>query len=97
MPTAADAHDTMVKPDPYYGEATEVWSDCAYQSHTDAVSHYAPKARNPTGRRYRDKAVVNGVERAPNRIKSPSRSRVELIFKPHQKPISFYKNPQPRP
>ncbi len=40
----------------------------------------APKARDLTNRRYRYKGVVNGVERAKNRVKSQIRSRVEHVF-----------------
>ncbi len=63
-----------------HGEATEVWGNSTYQGQTDVVRQYAPNAQGPIRRRYRDKRVVNEVERTHNRTKSQARSRVEHVF-----------------
>ena len=54
--------------------------DSAYQGRDAVIRAQAPKARDLTNRRYRYKGVVNGVERAKNRVKSQIRSRVEHVF-----------------
>ena len=57
-----------------------MWGDSAYPGQTDVLKKHAPKARDLTNRRYRYKGVVNEAERAKNRIKSQTRSRVEHAF-----------------
>ena len=80
MATATHVHDATVLPDLLHGEETRVWGDSAYQGQTDVLWPHAPKARDLTNRRTRYKGVVNEVERARNRIKSQTRSRVEHAF-----------------
>ena len=57
-----------------------MWGDSAYQGQTGGLRRHAPKAQDLTNRRYRYKGVVNEIERARNRLKSPIRSRVEHAF-----------------
>ncbi len=80
MATAANVHDATVLPDLLHGGETQVWGDSAYQGQTDILKKHAPKARDLTNRRTRYKGVVNETERARNRIKSQTRSRVEHAF-----------------
>ena len=78
--TAANVHDATVLPDLLHGDETQVWGDSAYQGQTDVLRQHTPKAQDLTNRRYRYKGVVNEGERAKNRVKSQTRSRVEHVF-----------------
>jgi hypothetical protein len=54
-----------------------VWGDQAYRGQRAVIREHAPKARDFTNRRYRQRGVVDEVERAKNRTKSKVRARVE--------------------
>ena len=78
--TAADVHDSAVLGDLLHGEERNVWGDQAYQGQSEVIKEKAPKARDRTNRRYRNRGVVNEAERARNRKKSKVRSRVEHVI-----------------
>jgi IS5 family transposase len=78
--TAANVHDSAVLGDLLHGEERDVWGDQAYQGHSEVIEDKAPKARDRTNRRYRNRGVVNEAERARNRHKSKVRSRVEHVI-----------------
>ena len=78
--TAANVHDSAVLEDLLHGEERDVWGDSAYQGQSEVIKEKAPKARDRTNRRYRNRGVVNEEERARNRRKSKVRSRVEHVI-----------------
>jgi IS5 family transposase len=78
--TAANVHDSAVLGDLLHGEERDVWGDQAYQGQSEVIKEQAPKARDLTNRRYRNRGVVNEAERARNRKKSKVRSRVEHVI-----------------
>ncbi len=57
-----------------------MWGDQAYQGQSEVIKDKAPKARDRTNRRYRNRGVVNEAERVMNRKKSKVRSRVEHVI-----------------
>jgi transposase, IS5 family len=75
--TAANVHDATVLPDLLHGEETRVWGDRAYQGQGDVIRKHAPKAKDFTNRRYRQRGVVDETEKARNRTKSKVRAKVE--------------------
>jgi transposase, IS5 family len=54
-----------------------VWGDQAYRGQRAVIRHHAAKAKDFTNRRYRQRGVVDLVERAKNRTKSKVRAKVE--------------------
>ena len=77
---AANVHDCAVPGDLLHGQEHDVWGDQAYQGQSEVIKEKAPKARDRTNRRYRNRGVVNEVERARNQKKSKVRSRVEHVI-----------------
>ncbi len=64
--TAANVHDSAVLGDLLHGQEHDVWGDQAYQGQSEVIKEKAPKARDRTNRRYRNRGVVNEAERARN-------------------------------
>jgi IS5 family transposase len=84
--TAANVADSQVLPELLHGQKTRVWGDRAYQGQTQVIRQCAPKAKDMTQRRCRNRGKVDEVERAKNRNKSrvrESRTRVRC----HQEPL----------
>jgi transposase, IS5 family len=75
--TPAHAADSTVLPNLLHGKETRVWGDQAYRGQRAVIRQHAPKAQDFTNRRYRQRGVVDDVERAKNRTKSKVRARVE--------------------
>ena len=75
--TAANVADSRVLPHLLHGRETRVWGDQAYRGQRAVIRQYAPKASDFTNRRYRQRGVVDLVERGKNRTKSKVRARVE--------------------
>jgi IS5 family transposase len=75
--TPANVADSTVLPDLLHGRETRVWGDQAYRGQRAVIRQHAPKAKDFTNRRYRQRGVVDEVERAKNRTKSKVRARVE--------------------
>src|SRR5207248_1838794 len=75
--TPANVADNTVLPELLHGQETRVWGDQAYRGQRAVIREHAPKARDFTNRRYRNRGIVNEVERAKNRTKSKVRARVE--------------------
>ncbi len=74
--TAANVADSMLLPDLLHGGETRVWGDQAYRGQAEVIREQAPHARDFTNRRYRQRGIVDEIERAKNRIKClrPTRS-----------------------
>jgi IS5 family transposase len=75
--TPANTADSRVLPELLHGKETRVWGDQAYRGQRAVIRRKAPRARDFTNRRYRQRGVVNPVERAKNRTKSKVRAKVE--------------------
>ena len=75
--TAANVADSPLLPDLLHGEETRVWGDQAYRGQRSVIGEQAPRARDFTNRRYRQRGVVDEAERAKNRTKSKVRAKVE--------------------
>jgi transposase, IS5 family len=73
--TPANVADNAALPDLLHGGETRVWGDQAYRGQRAAIRKRAPRARDFTNRRYRQRGVVDEVERAKNRTKSKVRTR----------------------
>ncbi len=54
-----------------------MWGDQAYRGQSAVIRQHAPEARDFTNRRYRQRGVVDLIERGKNRTKSKIRARVE--------------------
>jgi IS5 family transposase len=78
--TAANVADATVLPDLLHGEETRVWGDQAYRGQRAVIRERAPKARDFTNRRYRQRGVVDEAEKARNRTESKVRAKVEHCF-----------------
>jgi len=78
--TAANVHDATVLPDLLHGEETRVWGDQAYRGKRSVIRERAPRARDFTNRRFKDRGVVDEAEKARNRTKSKVRAKVEHCF-----------------
>jgi len=75
--TPANVADSRVLPELLHGNETRVWGDQAYRGQRAVIRQCAPRARDFVNRRYRQRGVVDQVERAKNRTKSKVRARVE--------------------
>jgi IS5 family transposase len=75
--TPANVADSRVLPQLLHGRETRVWGDQAYRGQRAVIRQHAPKARDFTNRRYRQRGVVDLIERGKNRTKSKIRARVE--------------------
>ena len=60
-----------------HGNETRVWGDQAYRSQRAVIRKHAPHAQDFTNRRYRNRGVVDEMEKARNRTKSSVRAKVE--------------------
>jgi IS5 family transposase len=64
-----------------HGQEQRVYGDSAYASQKDLIHSKAPKAKDFTNCRTRNrKGEVNEVKRSKNRNKSKIRARVEHVF-----------------
>jgi IS5 family transposase len=78
--TAANVHDSTVLPDLLHGDETRVYGDSAYVGKAESIREKSPRARAFINKRaYRNRPLTD-QERATNRRKSSTRSRVEHIF-----------------
>jgi transposase, IS5 family len=75
--TPANVADSTVLPELLHGRETRVWGDQAYRGQKAVIRRCAPRARDFVNRRYRQRGVVDQVERAKNRTKSKVRAKVE--------------------
>jgi transposase, IS5 family len=75
--TPANVADSTVLPDLLHGQETRVWGDQAYRGQRAVIQQHAPKAQDFINRRYRNRGLVDEVERAKNRSKSKVRAKVE--------------------
>ena len=75
--TPANVADSTALPDLLHGQETRVWGDQAYRGQRAVIQQHAPKAQDFINRRYRNRGLVDEVERAKNRSKSKVRAKVE--------------------
>lgn len=75
--TAANVADSKVLPELLHGQETRVWGDAVDLGQTELIKQCAPKARDMTHRRCRNRGELDDVERAKNRVKSRVRAKVE--------------------
>ncbi|WP_143281842.1 transposase, partial [Caballeronia humi] len=79
--TAANVHDKHALPDLLHGDEQRVYGDSAYASQKDLIASKAPKAKDFTNERVRNRSgEIDEVKRSKNRNKSKIRARVEHVF-----------------
>jgi transposase, IS5 family len=79
--TPANVHDKHALPDLLHGNERRVYGDSAYSSQKDLIAGKAPRAKDFTNARVRNRqGVVDEATRAKNRNKSRIRARVEHVF-----------------
>jgi IS5 family transposase len=79
--TAANVHDKHALPDLLHGDEQRVYGDSAYASQKDLIASKAPKAKDFTNERVRNRSgEIDKVKRSKNRNKSKIRARVEHVF-----------------
>jgi len=79
--TAANVHDKHALPDLLHGDEQRVYGDSAYASQKDLIASKAPKAKDFTNERVRNRSgEIDEVKRSKNRNKSNIRARVEHVF-----------------
>lgn len=78
--TSANVHDYQVLPDLLHGEETPVWGDAAYSGQRQAITDYAPRARDFTQAKGSHNRKLTEAELARNRNKSRVRAKVEHQF-----------------
>jgi IS5 family transposase len=79
--TAANVHDKHPIPDLLHGNEQRMYGDSAYASQKELIASKAPKAKDFTNERVRNRSgEVDEVKRAKNRNKSKIRARVEHVF-----------------
>lgn len=78
--TAANVADSKVLPELLHGQETRVWGDAVDLGQTELIKQCAPRARDMTHRRCRNRGAVDEVERAKNRVKSRVRAKVEHVI-----------------
>jgi transposase, IS5 family len=79
--TAANVHDKHALPELLHGNEQRVYGDSAYSSQKDLIASKAPRAKDFTNQRVRNRqGEVDEVTRAKNRNKSRIRARVEHVF-----------------
>lgn len=79
--TAANVHDKHALPDLLHGNEQRVYGDSAYASQKALIAGKAPRAKDFTNERVRNRqGVVDKATRAKNRSKSRIRARVEHVF-----------------
>jgi IS5 family transposase len=79
--TPANVHDKHPLPDLLHGNEERVYGDSAYASQKDLMAGKAPRAKDFTNERVRNRqGEVDEAKRAKNRNKSRIRARVEHVF-----------------
>jgi len=78
--TPANVADSTVLPDLLHGKETRVWGDQAYRGQGAVIRARAPRARDFINRRYRQRGIVDDIERRKNHTKSRVRAKVEHVF-----------------
>jgi IS5 family transposase len=79
--TAANMHDKHPIPELLHGNEQRMYGDSAYASQKELIASKAPKAKDFTNERVRNRSgEVDEVKRAKNRNKSKIRARVEHVF-----------------
>jgi IS5 family transposase len=79
--TAANVHDKHPLPDLLHGAEQRVYGDSAYASQKELIASKAPKAKDFTNERVRNRrGEVDDAKRSKNRNKSKIRARVEHVF-----------------
>jgi transposase, IS5 family len=79
--TAANVHDKHPLPDLLHGAEQRVYGDSAYASQKELIASKAPKAKDFTNERVRNRSgEVDDAKRSKNRNKSKIRARVEHVF-----------------
>lgn len=91
LASAANVADRDALPHLLHGKETRVWGDQAYQGQAHAIRQRAPRAKDFTNRRYRQRGKVNEIERAKNRTKSQVRSKVEHVIGVIKRVFGFQK------
>ncbi len=77
VPTAANVHDKHALPDLLHGDEQRVYGDRAYASQKELIAGKAPKAKDLTNDRVRNRSgEADEIKRARNRNKSKIRARV---------------------
>lgn len=79
--SAANIHDKHPLPDLLHGNEQRVYGDSAYASQKELIVGKAPKAKDFTNERVRNReGQVDEAKRSKNRNKSRIRARVEHVF-----------------
>lgn len=91
MTTAANVHDGKVLGELLHGDETRVYGDQAYRGHQEVIRAHAPNAKDFTNQRYRNRGMVDEVERSKNRTKSSVRAKVEHPFQVIKRVFGFAK------
>jgi IS5 family transposase len=79
--TAANVHDKHPIPGLLHGNEQRMYGDSAYASQKELIRSKAPKAKDFTNERVRNRSgEVDEVKRGKNRNKSKIRARVEHVF-----------------
>jgi IS5 family transposase len=79
--TAANVHDKHPLPALLHGDERRVYGDSAYASQKELIASKAPKAKDFTNQRVRNRSgEVDDARRSKNRNKSKIRARVEHVF-----------------
>lgn len=78
--TAANVADSTMLPDLLHGKETRVWGDQAYRGKGAVIRARAPRALDFINRRYRQRGIVDDIERRKNHTKSRVRAKVEHVF-----------------
>ena len=73
--TPANVADSRVPPQLLHGRETRVWGDQAYRGQRAVIRQHAPRARDFSNCRYRQRGMVDLAERAKNRTKSKVRAK----------------------
>jgi len=78
---AANVHDKHPLPALLHGGEQRVYGDSAYASQKELIASKAPKAKDFTNQRVRNRrGEVDEARRSKNRSKSKIRARVEHVF-----------------
>jgi IS5 family transposase len=89
--TPAQVADAEVLPALLHGRETRVWGDQAYRGQGEAIAAVAPRAKDLTCRRWRQRGHIDEAVREANRIKSKTRARVEHVFQVMKRQFGFVK------
>ncbi len=89
--SSANVADAHLLPELLHGREQKVWGDSGYRGQSAVIGQLAPEAEDLTHRRWRFKTYSNPYERAQNRVKSKTRSRVEHVFHTLKRVFGFTK------